>query len=76
MSYNGWTNYVTWRLWCEFFDGQVLGREIDGEYCRAIIEDYIDETAGNNIVADWARSFIEDANWDELAEHLSADEDA
>ena len=76
-KYNGWTNYATWRLQLEFFDG------IDPrEHCAGVtnvndlskqlkeyIEGYIDEFA-SGIALDYAMAFIEQVNYYEIAQHM------
>jgi hypothetical protein len=68
-KYNGWTNYATWRVNLEMFDGY----EHDGESMTA--DDYkfmaiefleADGTAG--LAFDYAMAFIDDVNWHEISE--------
>jgi hypothetical protein len=91
-TYNGWTNYATWRVNLELCD----------EYCNSLVtDDYrfdsIAELADRlsemvddaicgydsleGIAVDYARSFVSDVNWHEIAEHwtdelIEADTDA
>ena len=73
-TYNGWTNYATWRVNLELFDGyEIQGNEITGEYVEEIAESFIFEasTSDTSIMEDYARAFLSDVNWDEIAEHLN-----
>jgi hypothetical protein len=85
-NYNGWTNYQTWRVNLEIFDGQdpegfdltqdayYLGKDL-----RAYAEDLIIEQSSEGFARDYALAFLSDVNWTEIAEHVIenyADEDA
>jgi len=69
-TYNGWTNYATWRVALEFFDGF----DCDGfEYSAGALEDMVIETLesqGSGFALDYAMAFINNVNWFEIAEHL------
>jgi hypothetical protein len=77
-SYNGWTNYATWRVNLEIFDGQdpegfdldqsayYLGRDLK-VYAEELICDYKNETT---LAQDYALAFLSDVNWTEIAEHV------
>lgn len=78
-KYNGWTNYATWRVNLEWFDG--FNPSDNGydtkdiyelsEQLKDYVQNVIDETSlDNNIVKDYALVFISDVNWYEIAEHL------
>ena len=83
-DYNGWTNYETWRVNLEIFDGFDLGdvpSTIDNPHDLA---DYLEEMAGevvfsgcgyderrpSNLMEDYARAFLSDVNWYEIAEYM------
>ena len=83
-KYNGWTNYATWRVGLEIFDGMTLddfGVEYDEEDSNMIdtsdfadtlknyVEEHIEETS-EGIAKDYALAFVSDVNWYELAEHM------
>lgn len=73
-TYNGWTNYETWRIALEFFDGNEnptgetdaykLSKEL-----KAIVEETI-ESYGDNIAVSYALAFVSDVNFYEIAEHI------
>ena len=71
-TYNGWTNYATWRINLEMFDGMESdGLEADDYKLMAIEFLEADGTAG--LAFDYAMAFIDDVNWHEIAEHHKAD---
>jgi len=72
-KYNGWTNYATWRINLEIFDGyDPDGQKVDHESIKDMAEELIlmdvDETS---LVASYAMAFISDVNWHEIAEHIN-----
>jgi hypothetical protein len=88
-KYNGWTNYATWRVNLEIFDGQDakdLGiLRMDGyeaaQYLKSYAEEIlqqdcwtIDGEQGKGIALDYAMAFISDVNWHEIAKHLKEEE--
>lgn len=87
-TYNGWTNYATWRVNLEIFDGfdprehftladsDDSWQEDLAENLRNYAEDYIiynAESSANSLMADYARAFLSDVNWAEIALHLIED---
>lgn len=88
-TYNGWTNYATWRINLEIFDGfdleeyfQLSLKECDlsaipnnlKEYAEEIIfECGYNERAPSSLMEDYARAFLQEVNWHEIAKHLIAD---
>jgi len=63
-KYNGWTNYATWRIALEIFDGWVLdgGEPItSSDNCT----DY------NKLCQDYAHAFIANVNFHEIAAHIN-----
>ncbi len=82
-KYNGWTNYATWRVNLEIFDGNELDELFDltlpVEQLRHVLQDYVQghiyEAGGGdgNIAVDYALAFISDVNWYEIAEHMIED---
>jgi hypothetical protein len=73
-KYNGWTNYATWRVNLEVFDGFDIEDFDDAyelsEYIKNYLTDYIIETSGEGLARDYALAFISDVNYYEIAEHL------
>jgi hypothetical protein len=90
-TYNGWTNYATWRINLEIFDGMDLdldGYFVDGEEPDAyILKDQLEEIVEEAVFADshiggktpsslledYARAFLSEVNYYEIAEHLLRD---
>ena len=81
-TYNGWTNYATWRVNLELFDDSSF-LEHDGyswddtydlknELCE-YVEEFIIESTREGLARDYALAFLQDVNWYEIAEHLQRD---
>ena len=84
-TYNGWTNYATWRVNLEIFDGfdpseyyscfdpeDVYGlAEGLREYAEQVIFECAEVPQG--LAMDYARAFLEDVEWSEIAHHMIAD---
>jgi hypothetical protein len=71
-TYNGWSNYATWKINLELIDGY----ETDTTDAYALVDE-LQELAGfyfddypDGLVKDCANAFISDVNWYEIAEHL------
>lgn len=83
-KYNGWTNYATWRVSLEWFDGlscyDVTGNDLSDfetasdladtiqNYVESVLTNDADETS---TVYSYAMAFLSDVNWYEIAEHLA-----
>jgi hypothetical protein len=81
-TYNGWTNYATWRVNLELFDDSSF-LEHDGyswddtydlknELCE-YVEEFIIESTREGLARDYALAFLQEVNWYEIAEHLQRD---
>ena len=78
--HNGWTNYATWRVSLEMFDGVDIRDWCDVRTCDAYdlskqLSEYADDMISNygnseTLAVDYARAFLSDVNWHEIAEHL------
>ena len=69
-TYNGWTNYATWRIALEFFDGfDCDGLEYPAECLQDIVTESLEDEA-DGLALSYAMAFINDVNWHEIAEHL------
>ena len=74
-TYNGWSNYATWRIQLELISdyADTLDPE-DYEDVRDLagtLENYVDEvleSMGGGLVLDYARAFASDADYIEMAE--------
>ena len=84
-KYNGWTNYATWRVNLEIFDGfdpfdnfsddQANMMDWLADALKEYAETLIYEAGGGdgNIAVDYALAFLSDVNWREIAEHMFMD---
>lgn len=76
-TYNGWANYATWRINLELIDGLEIRDnfrekpEVDevANYLKNMVDDYLSE-CGSGIALDYARSFVFNVNYREIAKHL------
>lgn len=76
-TYNGWTNYATWRINLELIDQDYYIENFTGtdtyELSLALqnyVESLLEETS-DGITLDYALAFISDVNWYEIAEHIA-----
>ena len=85
-THNGWTNYETWRVNLEIFDGMELGdfwgyhdtapEEIDVYDLSLALKDYVEELiyqsggGDGNIAVDYALAFLSDVDWHSIARHM------
>lgn len=77
-SYNGWTNYATWRVNLEIFDGMEITEyfrkkpEIHDvmDWAKEFSNELLEMDAKQGLALDYARAFISEVNWHEIAEHL------
>lgn len=85
-TYNGWTNYATWRVNLEMFDGfdpydppfPGVSNDKDSNvyHLSECLKEYVEEclfTHTNDkpsLVEDYARAFLSDVNWYEIAKHI------
>lgn len=69
MPYNGWTNYETWRINLEIFDG--MQERWDAEQCKDYVEEILEQSPA--LVLDYARAFVRQVDYREIAEHLNED---
>lgn len=87
-KYNGWTNYATWRVNLEVFDGldpydqfsddQATMADWLPDALKDMAEECIfmhayDERGRSSLMEDYARAFLSDVNWHEIAQHLMED---
>jgi hypothetical protein len=82
-KYNGWTNYETWRVNLEVFDGidpNDYFNDANGNLDESELADNLKEWAdelivGNNqgLMADYARAFLQNVNYREIAAHMIED---
>ena len=77
-KYNGWTNYATWRVNLEIFDGIDL-RDMDwhkldrydlGMALKDYALDLVEQDAKEGLALDYARAFLADVNWYEIGDAM------
>lgn len=81
--YNGWTNYATWRVNLEIFDGMDIEdmgwKDLDKYDLSLVLKDYVEEIletqvagrdGGMSLIFSYAMAFLQDVNWREIAEML------
>jgi hypothetical protein len=84
-TYNGWTNYATWRVNLEIFDGLETSEMFDltldawdlghvlQDYAEEVVDMSISDPEAPNIARDYAFAFLSDVNWYEIAKHMIDD---
>lgn len=74
-TYNGWTNYETWRVNLELFDGDdEAWRHGSSDGMREFAELLIEESTDEGIGRDYALAFLQNVDWQEIAEHYQQDD--
>jgi hypothetical protein len=76
-TYNGWTNYATWRVNLEIFDSLPLEDFSDAEDVGTLAqalqeraEYYVECSSEPGLARDYALAFMADVNWHEIAAHM------
>lgn len=79
-DYNGWTNYATWRVNLEIFDGfdprdYWQGAHEDAYDLGQTLKDHAEEILmlnddANTLTYSYAMAFLSDVNWTEIAQHM------
>ena len=83
-TYNGWTNYATWRINLEIFDGfnpiedwglerETLTESELAALLREDAEELVNESAPEGLALNYAMSFLSEVNWHEIASHMMED---
>jgi hypothetical protein len=80
-THNGWTNYATWRVNLEMIDGldprdmgwRGLDRYDLGQAIKEWALDMLETDAREGLALDYARAFLSDVNWREIADHMADD---
>ena len=67
-TYNGWTNYSTWRIMLENFDGEE--RQLEAQECKEMVEEYLEINCDNELTLSYALAFLNDVNWYEISNAL------
>jgi hypothetical protein len=77
-GYNGWTNYETWRVNLEVFDGVAWLEQFDdgmsvydaSKLLKDYAEELICETSTEGLARDYALAFLAAVNWYEIAQSM------
>ena len=84
-KYNGWTNYETWRVSLEIFDGLEADEMFDltqdaydlgvdlKNYAEEVVEMSLADPNAPCIARDYALAFLQSVNWREIAVHMIFD---
>jgi len=72
-THNGWTNYATWRVNLEMFDGHdsTEGLMVTADDCKAYATDLIEGESESGLALDYALAFLSEVNWSEIAESIN-----
>ena len=78
-DYNGWTNYATWRVNLEILGDIEFDEHISADYLKEVVEDCVfsnyEMQNGSHLVEDYARAFIAQVNFYEIAKHINEEID-
>lgn len=68
-KHNGWTNYATWRVNLELFDGFEIEQIMTADdYKYMAIQALESDCATTSLAFDYALAFLDEVNWHEIAE--------
>ncbi len=82
-TYNGWTNYETWRVNLEIFDGldpydhfsddqETLSDNLH-DYLKDMATEIVESDGAKGLAHDYAMAFLQAVNWHEIARHMIND---
>ena len=76
-EYNGWTNYATWRVNLEILGDIEFEETATADDLKEIVEDCVfnNTVEKDCLAADYARSFIQQVNFYEIAEGINSELD-
>ena len=78
-EYNGWTNYATWRVNLEILGDIEFENKMSADDLKEIVEDIVfsqyELSNGSHLVEDYARAFIQQVNYYEIAESINSEID-
>ena len=77
MSYNGYTDYPTWRITSDLFSNIEFSEPVTEddliEMAEQIVFDNFIMQQGSHLIEDYARVFLAMANYQEIADTLNED---
>lgn len=77
-GYNGWTNYATWRVRLEMFDGYdgASNNDLDAYDLGLVLREMAEEMIfgqSEGLARDYALAFLAEVNWYQIAERMIED---
>jgi len=70
-QYNGWSNYATWRINLEILSDMEFDEQVSADYLEDLVEELVFIDVNKCIAADYARAFIAQVNFYEIAESIN-----
>jgi len=68
---NGWTNYATWRVNLEILSDIEFDEQVSADYLKDLVEELVFIDVKDCLAADYARAFIAQVNFYEIAEAIN-----
>jgi hypothetical protein len=69
-NYNGYTNYETWRVSLEMFEGITFEEKVEVDYLKEMAQETI-QLQGAGLALDYALFFLDSVNWYEIADNIN-----
>jgi hypothetical protein len=70
-TYNGYTNYATWRINLEILDSMEFTEAVDASDLEDIVTNIVFNDDQSGLIADYAAAFISEVNFYELANMIN-----
>jgi hypothetical protein len=74
-TYNGWTNYATWRVNADILGDIEFKKPITTNDLKEIVEECVfsnyEMKSGSHLSEDYARAFLSEVNYNEIAELIN-----
>ena len=78
-EYNGWSNYETWRVNLEILGDIDFEESVTADELKEIVEDCVfgnyEMKSGSHLIEDYARAFLTQVNYYEIAKSINTDLD-
>ena len=69
-NYNGYTNYETWRVSLEMFEGIEFTENIQPDELKEMAQETI-QLQGAGLALDYALAFLDSVNWYEISDNIN-----
>ena len=69
-NYNGYTNYETWRVSLEMFEGITFDESVQPDELKEMALETI-ELQGAGLALDYALAFLGSVNWYEISDNIN-----